>query len=179
MRLFFPLYLFIWLLLVLVTTHRIFPCSMWAPECMGSVVAACRLSCSGACGILVPQPGDQSFIPTLQGRFSTTGPPGMSPAHETFICKPTNSKALSPTTFFIWLTYWAYVSPKSSQGQLLASHWRPPYNPEPTEIIKTSKPELAQLAYTTLPILSFLPVENTIVDHAFSSLLLPPDWPWH
>ena len=67
------------------------------------------------------------------------------------------------------------ISPKSSQGQLLASHWRPPYNPEPTEIIKTSKAELAQLAYTTLPIPSFLLVENTIVGHAFTSLLLPPD----
>ena len=32
----------------------------------GSVVVACRLSCSTACGILVPQPGTEPLTPALQ-----------------------------------------------------------------------------------------------------------------
>ena len=31
-----------------------FICGVWAPECTGSVVVACRLSCPKICGILVP-----------------------------------------------------------------------------------------------------------------------------
>ena len=49
----------------------------WASECgtrtlelTSSVVVACVLSCSVACGILVPRP--------LHGGFFTTGPPGKS-----------------------------------------------------------------------------------------------------
>ena len=41
----------------------------------GSVVRAHGLSCSTACGILVPRPGITPTSPALQGRFLTTGPP--------------------------------------------------------------------------------------------------------
>ena len=40
---------------------------------MGSVVTA--LSCSAACGILVPQPSIKPMSPALQGGFLTTEPP--------------------------------------------------------------------------------------------------------
>ena len=58
--------------LVVVCEFSLSSCGVWAPECMGSVVcntrtlwlrcvssvvAACRLSCPMACGILVPRPG--------------------------------------------------------------------------------------------------------------------------
>ena len=46
---------------------------------MGSVVVALRLSCSTACGILVPSPEIKPTSPALEGRFLTTGPPGKSP----------------------------------------------------------------------------------------------------
>ena len=45
---------------------------------MSSVVAAHRVSCSAACGILVPRPGIEPESPALQDRFLTTGPPGKS-----------------------------------------------------------------------------------------------------
>ena len=45
----------------------------------GSVVAAHGLSCPTACGILVPRPGIKPMSPTLEGGFSTTGPPRKSP----------------------------------------------------------------------------------------------------
>ena len=59
-------------------------CGMRAPEHTGSVVAACRLSCPTACGILVPRPGIEPASPALEGGFLTTGPPGKSP-HPHFI----------------------------------------------------------------------------------------------
>ena len=51
---------------------------VWAPERMGSVVAACGLSWPMACGISVPRPGIEPTSPALEGGFSTTGPPGKS-----------------------------------------------------------------------------------------------------
>ena len=36
------------------------------------------LSCSVACGILVPRPGIELMSPALEGRFLTTGPTGKS-----------------------------------------------------------------------------------------------------
>ena len=36
------------------------------------------LSCSSACGILVPQPGIEFTCSALDGKFLTTGPPGKS-----------------------------------------------------------------------------------------------------
>ena len=42
------------------------------------VVEASGLSCPVACGILVPRPGIEPVSPALEGRFSTTGPPGKS-----------------------------------------------------------------------------------------------------
>ena len=53
-------------------------CSAWAPERTASVVAARRLSCPVACGILVPLPGIKPTSPALEGIFLTTGPPGKS-----------------------------------------------------------------------------------------------------
>ena len=43
------------------------------------VVTVHVLSCSIACGILVPQPGIKPSSPALQDRFLTSGPPGKSP----------------------------------------------------------------------------------------------------
>ena len=51
-------------------------CGTGTPEHSGSVVAVHRLSCSTACGILVPPAGILPKFPALQGRFLTTGPPG-------------------------------------------------------------------------------------------------------
>ena len=45
---------------------------------MVSVVMKRRLSCSVACGILIPQPGIEPMSPALPSGFSTTGPPGKS-----------------------------------------------------------------------------------------------------
>ena len=42
------------------------------------LTVACGLSCSPACGILVPQPGIKPPSPVLEDRFLTTGPPGKS-----------------------------------------------------------------------------------------------------
>ena len=42
-------------------------CSAQAPERAGSVVAALELSCSVACGILVPRPGVKPMSPALEG----------------------------------------------------------------------------------------------------------------
>ena len=41
-----------------------------------SVLVAHRVHCPMACGILAPQPGIKWLSPTLEGGFSTTGPPG-------------------------------------------------------------------------------------------------------
>ena len=58
------MYLFTWLHPILVAALRIFivvlglsSCSVWAPECVVSLVVACRLSCPVACGILLPDWG--------------------------------------------------------------------------------------------------------------------------
>ena len=56
--------------------HRSFYFIFW--WCMGSVVAACGISCPAACSILVSLPGIEPASPALQGRFLTTGPPGKS-----------------------------------------------------------------------------------------------------
>ena len=47
-------------------------------QCVGSVVAASRFSCSKACGILVPHPGIEPMSPELEDVFITTGLPGNS-----------------------------------------------------------------------------------------------------
>ena len=49
--------------------------SLWS---VGSVAVACRLSCSEACGILVPRPGIEPASPALEGGFLNTVPPGKS-----------------------------------------------------------------------------------------------------
>ena len=62
----FNIYLFIWL-------HRVFVAAVGF-----SLVVVCRLSCSAACGILVPRPGLEPVSPALESGFLTTGPPGKS-----------------------------------------------------------------------------------------------------
>ena len=49
--------------------------SSWDLLLMASLVAALRLSCLLACGILVPVAGIEAVSPALGGRFLTTGPP--------------------------------------------------------------------------------------------------------
>ena len=48
-----------------------------------SLVVVYRLSYPMTCGILAPQPGIKATSSALEGRFSTTGPPGKS--RETFL----------------------------------------------------------------------------------------------
>ena len=47
-------------------------CGTQAPDCRGSVVMACRFSCSSACGILIPWPRIELLSSELQGGFLTT-----------------------------------------------------------------------------------------------------------
>ena len=51
--------------------------STWDLPCVTQTLQL-WLSCSTACGILVPQPGIKPVSPAMQGRLSTTGPPGRS-----------------------------------------------------------------------------------------------------
>ena len=73
-----------------ITAHRLSSHGTQAPECTDfSSYGMCRLSCSKACGIIVPQPGLEPTSPALQGKFLITRPRG----------KP------SPTThFWIWFS---------------------------------------------------------------------------
>ena len=61
-----------------VVVHRLSSCGVWAPKCMGSVLAVLEHSCSVACGILFPRPGIEPTSPALQGGFWTIGPPRKS-----------------------------------------------------------------------------------------------------
>ena len=61
-----------------VAMHGLSRCAMWALELEGSVAAACKLSYSTACGILVPPPETEPVSPALQSKFLNTGPPGKS-----------------------------------------------------------------------------------------------------
>ena len=49
---------------------------LWSAQV--SVVDVHELNCSVACGILVYRPGVEPTSPTLQDKFSATGPPGKS-----------------------------------------------------------------------------------------------------
>ena len=53
-----------------------FRCRAQALGQAGSVVVAHGLSCPGASGILVPQPGVEPASPALEGILLTPGPPG-------------------------------------------------------------------------------------------------------
>ena len=48
---------------------------------MDSLVLACGLTGSMACGILVPRPGIEPVSPALQGGFLAAAPPGKSQGH--------------------------------------------------------------------------------------------------
>ena len=81
---FYNLYYLIWMLQVLVVTPRhhvgSYTYAAWTLQSWhaDSGVAAPRLSCSAACGILVPWPGIEPVCPILQDGFLTIGPPGKS-----------------------------------------------------------------------------------------------------
>ena len=93
-------YLFIWLYWVFIVSRGIF--SVWRSD---SVLMACGLSCSVACGILVPQPDIDAACPALHGRFLTSGPPG----------KKSQGQCLC------WVTGW------ESQGDLWGNCWSSPW----------------------------------------------------
>ena len=59
--------------LIAVASH----CRARALGLMGSVIVACGLSCSTACGIFLDQRLNP-WPPALAGEFLTTGPPGRS-----------------------------------------------------------------------------------------------------
>ena len=65
-----------WMCWLFVVAHRLLHCRVRALEWEHLVVVALRLSCSMACGILVPWPGSKPMSPALQVGFSTTGRPG-------------------------------------------------------------------------------------------------------
>ena len=72
-----------WTLLLQLTDSLVVMCRLrswgvWALKHVASVVTAHGLSCSLACGILVPEPGFELMSFALQGGFLTTGPPGGS-----------------------------------------------------------------------------------------------------
>ena len=74
-----------------------------------------RLSCSAACGILVPWPGIEPLSPALQVRFFTTGPPGKSKNLTIFFCC---------IKLFVGLSLSIKIKPKfwkSAQGGSLCS----------------------------------------------------------
>ena len=56
----------------------LFSCGTKAPECTGSVALVHGLSCSVACGILVPQSRIEPAFPELQGEVLITGSPRKS-----------------------------------------------------------------------------------------------------
>ena len=62
---------------ILIVSFGILNCTTQSLDvAVGSKVVVCGLSCSAACGILVPQSGIEPVFPALQGGFLTTGPPG-------------------------------------------------------------------------------------------------------
>ena len=63
---------------MLVAACGIFHCDVLVPEGRGSVVVACRLSCSAECRVLVPWPGIELEFTARQVGFLTTGPWGKS-----------------------------------------------------------------------------------------------------
>ena len=93
------IHLFIWLHWVLVASHGSWAhrLDLWCRH-VGTVVAASWLSCSSACGILVPQLGIEPMFPALQGGFLTTGPSGKSLGNLNIACVLRNSFALNTTT---------------------------------------------------------------------------------
>ena len=66
---------------ILVVAYGIF---RWGTA--GSVVEMHGLSCSAACGVLVPWPGIKPMSPALEGWFLTTAPPEKSQTCTFLIC---------------------------------------------------------------------------------------------
>ena len=52
---------------LIIAAWELTSCDMWAPECVGSVVAASRLSCPAAYGIFVSPTRDRTHIPCIGG----------------------------------------------------------------------------------------------------------------
>ena len=74
-------------------------CGVRAPEHVGSVVVARGLSCSVACGILVPRPGIEPTSPALAGGSLTTASPGKSLNTTFLIVVPSEKVGLWGNTF--------------------------------------------------------------------------------
>ena len=54
-------------------------CGLSSSAGQALVAAARRLSCPGACGILIPRPGmDRTRVPCIARQILKTGPPGKS-----------------------------------------------------------------------------------------------------
>ena len=63
----------------LVTVHGVLSsCGVWAPEHADSVIAVLGLSCSRACGVLVPWPEIKLTSLALESGLLTPGPLGKS-----------------------------------------------------------------------------------------------------
>ena len=92
---FLQMYFIFWVRWVFTVVHKLFASAhglSLVPESWGfsavvenrhqvtqaSVVVVQRISCSAACGILVPWPGRGPVSPALAGGFLPTGPPGKS-----------------------------------------------------------------------------------------------------
>ena len=108
----FLLKIFIYFTLsVLVVACRIFIMSCRIFSCGAQIlVVAHRVSCSEACGILVPRPGIEPVSPALEGRFLTTRPPGTSLCWFIFEPTPFSSLDLCESSFSAMLHSFDYFS---------------------------------------------------------------------
>ena len=79
---------------------------MLAPEHVGSVAVARRLSCPSACGILAPPGGIKPASPALEGRFLTTGPPGKSLSNLICSFQQHREKDTISVTILKWQAVW-------------------------------------------------------------------------
>ena len=95
----------------------------------GVFVAALRLSCISACGILVPQSdqGSNPVYPTLEGGFLTSGPPreSLSSAFDSGF----RLRLFAAVCFLALASVWVCASPFQSGfifDQYLHGSWGPP-----------------------------------------------------
>ena len=117
----FKIFIYFWLHWVLVAVHVLFvaACRLLSrydagvTDRVGSVVAAHGLSCTAACGILVPRPGIEPVSPALEGGFFTTAPPGKSQVVILIFLCPSPKTGLR-----LWLLYpQAFTKQKLKQSK--------------------------------------------------------------
>ena len=114
-------------------------CGTWAPEHAGSVVVTLRLSCSTACGTLVPLPGVEPASPALQGGFLTTGPPVKSQVQGSWLGW-LMEKAMAPhSSTPAWKIPWTVGYDWSTSLSLFTfMHWRRKWQPTPVFLLGES-----------------------------------------